>query len=97
MTGHPISFHSLRHEAMSAHKPPTPSRPSRTSRGSQDGADQLRVRLASPPLAGVLRIVGVLVATGLGLYLLWRVRVVLRLLGISVFLAFALFPVVDAA
>jgi predicted PurR-regulated permease PerM len=81
---------------MSANKPPTTRRPRRPSRTSQDGADQLRVRLAPPPLADVLRIVGVLVATGLGLYLFWRVRVVVRLLAISLFVAFALFPVVDA-
>jgi predicted PurR-regulated permease PerM len=97
MTRHLVIRQSLRHEVMSADKPPTPSRPRKTSPSSQDGTDYLRVRLAPPPLSGVLQIVGVLVATGLGLYLLWRVRVVLRLVGISVFFAFALFPVVDAA
>jgi len=81
---------------MSAHQPPTTTTPRRTSRIPEDGADQLRVRLAPPPLADVLRIVGVLVATGLGLYLFWRVRGVIRLLAISLFFAFALFPVVDA-
>jgi predicted PurR-regulated permease PerM len=88
-TGHPVSLHPLGHEAMSANKPPTTG-------GPQDSADQLRVRVAPPPLADVLRIVGVIVATGLGLYLFWRVRVVVRLLAISLFFAFALFPVVDA-
>ena len=81
---------------MSAHEPPSTTRPRRTSRLPEDGADQLRVRLAPPPLADVLRIVGVLVATGLGLYLFWRVRGVVRLLAISLFFAFALFPVVEA-
>lgn len=37
-----------------------------------------------------------LVATGLGLYLVWRLRGVIQLLAISLFFAFALFPVVDA-
>ncbi|MBV8220630.1 MAG: AI-2E family transporter, partial [Solirubrobacterales bacterium] len=81
---------------MSANKPPTTRLPRRTSRAAQDGADQLRVRLAPPPFADVLKIVGVIVATALGLYLFWRVRVVVRLLVISLFFAFALFPVVDA-
>jgi len=95
-TDHLASVHPLGHEAMSANKPPTTRRPRRTSRASHDGTDQLRVRLAPPPLADVLRIVAVIVATALGLYLFWRVRVVVRLLAISLFFAFALFPVVDA-
>ncbi len=81
---------------MSADEPPTTTTPGSMSRRSADGADQLRVRLAPPPLADVLRIVGVLVTVGLALYLFWRVRTVIRLLAISLFFAFALFPVVDA-
>ena len=38
----------------------------------------------------------ILVATGFGLYLVWRLRGVIQLLAIALFLAFALFPVVDA-
>src|SRR5208282_1275093 len=34
--------------------------------------------------------------TGFALYLLWRIRGVIQLLAISLFFAFALFPVVDA-
>jgi predicted PurR-regulated permease PerM len=45
---------------------------------------------------GALRIVLLLVATALGLYLAWRIRGVIQLLAISLFFAFALFPVVDA-
>jgi predicted PurR-regulated permease PerM len=63
---------------------------------SEDGADQVRVRLAAPPVAGVLRIVLIFVATAIALYLVWRVRGVLELLTISLFFAFALFPVIDA-
>ena len=37
-----------------------------------------------------------LVATALALYLVWRLRGVIQLLAISLFFAFALFPVVDA-
>ena len=56
----------------------------------------MRVRLTAPPLSGVLRIVLLLVATALALYLVWRIRGVIQLLVISLFFAFALFPVVDA-
>jgi predicted PurR-regulated permease PerM len=79
---------------MSAHDPPISSSP--TSASSDDGPNRLRVQLAGPPLAGVLRIVLVLVATALALYLVWRIRGVVQLLGISLFFAFALLPLVDA-
>ena len=49
---------------------------------------------ASP--RGVLRIVLVVVACAIGLYLFWRVRTVVRLAAISVFLALAMIPVIDA-
>jgi predicted PurR-regulated permease PerM len=52
--------------------------------------------LAAPPLGGVLRVVLMLVAVALALYLIWRIRSVIELLAISMFFAFALFPVVDA-
>jgi predicted PurR-regulated permease PerM len=81
---------------MSAHDPPTSTRRGRTSRSSVDGADPLRVRVVAPPLGGVLRIVLVLVATALALYLVYRIRSTLQLLAIALFLALALFPVVDA-
>ena len=47
-------------------------------------------------MSGVLRIVLIIVATALALYLVWRIRSVIQLLIISLFFAFALFPVVDA-
>ena len=43
----------------------------------------------------VLRIVLVVVACAIGLYLFWRVRTVVRLSAISLFLALAIIPVVD--
>ncbi len=54
------------------------------------------LRLATPSLRGVLRIVLIVVGCAIALYLLWRVRTVVRLVGISVFLALALVPVVDS-
>jgi predicted PurR-regulated permease PerM len=54
------------------------------------------VRLVAPSLRAVARIVAMLVACAVLLYLAWRVRDVLRLVVISVFLALALLPVVDA-
>jgi predicted PurR-regulated permease PerM len=54
------------------------------------------IRLASPSLGGVVRFVFIVVACVIALYLVWRVRDVLRLVGISLFLALALIPVVDA-
>jgi len=80
---------------MSASHPPTGRRASATSRSSLDRTDELRVRVAAPPLAGVLRIALLLVITGFALYLVWRVRGVIQLIAISVFFACALFPVVD--
>jgi len=54
------------------------------------------VRLAAPSLRAVVRIVAIVVACALFLYLAWRLRDVLRLVVISVFVALALLPVVDA-
>jgi len=54
------------------------------------------VRLATPSVRGVLRIVLIVVGCAIALYLLWRVRTVVRLVGISVFLGLALIPVVDS-
>jgi predicted PurR-regulated permease PerM len=63
---------------------------------SENGADPVRVRLDAPALSGVLRITLIVVGTALALYLVWRVRSVIQLLAISLFLAFALFPLVEA-
>jgi len=54
------------------------------------------VRLAAPSLGGVVRLVLIVAACAVFLYLLWRVRVVIRLVAISLFVALALFPIVDA-
>jgi predicted PurR-regulated permease PerM len=54
------------------------------------------IRLATPSLRGIVRIVTITIACGVALYLLWRVRGVVRLVGISVFLALALIPIIDA-
>ena len=54
------------------------------------------IRLAAPSLRGVVRFVMIVVACGIALYLAWRIRGVIRLVGISLFLALALMPVVDA-
>ena len=67
-----------------------------THQSSENGTDPVRVRLAAPPMSGVLRIVLMIVATALALYLAWRIRGVIQLLAISLFFALALFPVVDA-
>jgi predicted PurR-regulated permease PerM len=59
-------------------------------------SDAARVRLMAPSLRGVLRILLITVGCAIALYLLWRVRVVVRLAGISLFLAVAIVPVVDS-
>jgi predicted PurR-regulated permease PerM len=54
------------------------------------------VRLAAPSPGGVVRMILTVAATAVFLYLVWRVRGVIRLVGISLFFALALMPVVDA-
>jgi predicted PurR-regulated permease PerM len=54
------------------------------------------VRLASPSLPGVVRIVAIVVGCAFALYITWLLRDVLRLVVIAVFFALALIPVVDA-
>jgi predicted PurR-regulated permease PerM len=54
------------------------------------------VRLAPPSLKGIVRIVAVVVACAIVIYLTWRLRDVVRLVAISLFVALALLPVVDA-
>ena len=54
------------------------------------------VRLAAPSLRAVLRIVAIVAACAIALYLTWRLRDVLRLVLIAVFVSLALLPVVDA-
>jgi predicted PurR-regulated permease PerM len=65
--------------------------------GDAPAAPKIRtVRLAAPSLGGIVRAVLIVAACGVGLYLVWRVRGVLRLAAIAVFLALALNPVIDA-
>jgi predicted PurR-regulated permease PerM len=54
------------------------------------------VRLAAPSLRGVVRILLVMVACAIVLYLAWRIGEVIRLVAISLFLSLALLPIVDA-
>jgi predicted PurR-regulated permease PerM len=54
------------------------------------------VRLAAPSLRGVVRTVLMVTVCGIALYLVWRVRGVVRLAAISVFFALTLMPIVDA-
>ncbi|MGA8721420.1 MAG: AI-2E family transporter [Solirubrobacteraceae bacterium] len=56
----------------------------------------LPVRLTAPSAGAVVRGVIILTACALVLYVFWRVRVVIRLVAISLFLALALIPLVDA-
>jgi predicted PurR-regulated permease PerM len=81
---------------MSAQDSSTKARSGRATRTGDDRVEPLRVRVSAPPISGVLKIVLALVLCAFGLYLVWRVRSVIELLAISLFFAFALFPVVDA-
>jgi predicted PurR-regulated permease PerM len=54
------------------------------------------VQLATPSLRGVLRIVLIVVGCAIALYLVWRIRTVVQLAAISVFLTLVIFPTVDA-
>jgi predicted PurR-regulated permease PerM len=47
-------------------------------------------------MRGILRILAVVVLSAAALYLAWRVREVIRLLAISLFLAIAILPIADA-
>src|SRR4029077_19680754 len=54
------------------------------------------VRLAAPSLRGVVRLVAIVAACAVALYLVWRTRDVLRLTAIAPFVGVALTPMVDA-
>jgi predicted PurR-regulated permease PerM len=54
------------------------------------------VRVSAPSLRSVVRTVLMVTVCAVGLYLTWRVRGVIRLVAISLFLALTLMPVVDA-
>jgi predicted PurR-regulated permease PerM len=61
---------------------------------ASEATDQV-VRLAAPSPKGVVRIVAIVAACAIGLYLTWRVRDVLRLTIIALFVALTLNPIVD--
>jgi predicted PurR-regulated permease PerM len=63
---------------------------------SQLPAEVPTVRLAAPSMAGIVRTVLIVTVCAIVLYLVWRVRGVVRLAGISLFVALALVPIVDA-
>jgi hypothetical protein len=65
----------------------TRTSPPVTPRSSENGTGPVRLRLAAPPLSGVLRIVLIIVATALALYLVWRLRGLIQLLAITLFFA----------
>jgi predicted PurR-regulated permease PerM len=64
--------------------------------GGEQAVTTRLVRLAAPSFGGIVRTLLMVTACAIGLYLVWRVRGVIRLIGISLFLALALFPLVDA-
>ncbi len=77
---------------------PAPGPPAgpRLGAGGGGSGDQQTVALATPSLRGIVRIVAIVVVCVLALYLLWRVRTVVLLGAISLFLALAMVPIVDA-
>jgi predicted PurR-regulated permease PerM len=75
---------------------PAPDGADAVVRDPAPGGKAVTVRLAAPSFRGVVRLVMIVAVCGIALYLLWRVRGVVRLVGISLFLALALLPVVDA-
>jgi predicted PurR-regulated permease PerM len=54
------------------------------------------VRLAPPSLGGVVRLVAIVAACAVALYLVWRTRGVLKLAAIALFVGLTLNPIVDA-
>jgi predicted PurR-regulated permease PerM len=82
-------------EPQSEKREPSVSAGSTGSRRSATGR-ALLVRLEAPSAGAVVRGVLTVTACVLLLYLVWRVRVVVRLVAISLFLALALIPIVDA-
>jgi predicted PurR-regulated permease PerM len=54
------------------------------------------VRIAAPSLRGVVRVVLIVIVCAIFLYLAWRVRLVIELVGISAFVALAVNPTIDA-
>src|ERR1700733_588244 len=73
-----------------------PPADTRSGSAGPPGPQTPPVRLAAPSFRAVARIVMIVVACGIALYLVWRIRAVVRLVGISLFFALALMPVIDA-
>jgi predicted PurR-regulated permease PerM len=63
---------------------------------AREASAERQVRLAAPSWRGVVRIVAIVVACAAVLYLAWRLRDVVRLVVIALFVALALLPLVDA-
>src|SRR4051794_3317069 len=63
--------------------------------GNDVGAER-PVRLAAPSARGVVRLIAIVVGCAFAIYLAWRLRDVLRVVAIALFVALALVPVVDA-
>jgi predicted PurR-regulated permease PerM len=83
--------------AVNDHVRPASPASQRTPSGAAPDTGRLpTVRLAAPSFRGIVRFVVIVVACVIALYLVWRIRTVVRLVGISLFLALALMPVVDA-
>ena len=74
----------------------TTARARRSAAGDRTDGQERIVRLAPPSLGGVVRLVLIFAACAILLYLCWRAREVIRLIAISLFVALALFPVVDS-
>jgi predicted PurR-regulated permease PerM len=65
-------------------------------RDPPEDAQATAVRIATPSLRGVLRILLIVVVCAIALYLVWRVRTLLRLVAISLFVTLVILPIVDA-
>jgi predicted PurR-regulated permease PerM len=76
--------------------PVTPAEQNNCAAGNHSADGATAVRLSAPSLAGVVRTVLIVTACAIGLYLVWRVRGVLQLVAISLFVALTLLPMVDA-
>ncbi|HUA03761.1 MAG TPA: AI-2E family transporter [Solirubrobacteraceae bacterium] len=76
--------------------PPSPSAAAIAAVAVAAPDDTRVVRLATPSFGGIVRAVLILALCAVVLYLTWRVRGVLRLVAISLFVALALFPLVDS-
>ena len=77
--------------------PPRPTTPGGVMSVVAPPPDDTRlIRLATPSFGGIVRAVLIVAVCAIVLYLVWRVRGVLRLVAISLFVALALFPLVDS-